>query len=135
MNAKVLLLSLFVLFCYPLLAIADAKTTVVLAGDSTVTDDAGWGAGFAACLSDKAQCTNLSRGGRSSGSFVAEGCWQEVLNLKPDYVLIQFGHNDEPGHGPDRESEPNTTYRAHMERYVDDARVAGIEPILVTPAF
>jgi pectinesterase len=111
----------------------NAKTRVVLAGDSTVTDNAGWGATFAAMLSDKAECINLSKGGRSSGSFVAEGLWQQVLDLKPDFVLIQFGHNDEPGHGPERETDPNTTYAANMLRYVDEARAAGIEPILVTP--
>ena len=47
-------------------------------------------------------------------------------------MLIQFGHNDQPGHGADRESDPKTTYRQNMTRYVDDARAAGIEPILVT---
>ncbi len=110
-----------------------SQTTIVLAGDSTVTDDAGWGATFSALLSDKVECINLSRGGRSSGSFVAEGRWQQVLDLKPDFVFIQFGHNDEPGHGPERESDPNTTYTANMTRYVDEARAAGITPILVTP--
>jgi pectinesterase len=111
-----------------------AKTCIALAGDSTVTDDAGWGKGFALALSDKdVQCANFSRGGRSSGSFIKEGRWQRVLELKPDVVLIQFGHNDQPGHGPDRESDPQTTYKANLARYVDDARAAGIKPVLLTP--
>jgi lysophospholipase L1-like esterase len=108
------------------------KVRIVLAGDSTVTDKAGWGTGFAKCLTDDVELINLSRGGRSSKSFIAEGSWKKVLELKPDYVLIQFGHNDQPGHGPDRETDPQTTYRQYMTQYVDEARAAGIKPVLVT---
>lgn len=105
---------------------------IALAGDSTVTNDAGWGVGFNQLLGDNIECINMSRGGRSSGSFVAEGRWQQTLALKPDYVLVQFGHNDEPGH-PDRSTEPDTTFRDNMMVYVKQAREAGVVPILVTP--
>jgi lysophospholipase L1-like esterase len=105
---------------------------IVLAGDSTVTDNAGWGKGFVQSLTADAKVTNLAKGGRSSRSFVAEGSWKKAIDLKPDYVLIQFGHNDQPGHGPDRETDPQTTYRQFMTQYVDEARAAGIRPILVT---
>jgi pectinesterase len=105
---------------------------IVLAGDSTVTDKAGWGVGFARCLSPQAECLNLARGGRSSKSFIAEGLWKKCLDARPDYILIQFGHNDQPGHPGDRQTDPNTTYRQYMTQYVDDARAAGIKPILVT---
>jgi len=113
-------------------ALRAAKINMVLAGDSTVTDQTGWGKGFADCLTPDVQLTNLSRGGRSSKSFIAEGLWKKCLDQKPDYVLIQFGHNDQPGHGPDRETDPDTTYRQYMNQYVDDARAAGIKPVLVT---
>src|SRR5215831_13995049 len=39
---------------------------IVLVGDSTVTDSAGWGAGFKLLLNDRAECINTSSGGRSS---------------------------------------------------------------------
>jgi hypothetical protein len=42
------------------------------------------------------------------------------------------GHNDMPGKGPERETDPNTTYREYLSRYVDEARAAGAKPILVT---
>lgn len=106
------------------------KIRIVLAGDSTVTDNAGWGGGFADQMKG-VECVNLSKGGRSSKSFIAEGSWKKALDLKPDYVLIQFGHNDQPGHG-DRETDPQTTYRKYMTQYVDEARAAGIKPVLVT---
>jgi pectinesterase len=111
-----------------------ATMKFALVGDSTVTDDAGWGLGFKQWLDGGAECINLARGGRSSKSFRDEGRWQQALELKPDYVLIQFGHNDEPGHGAERETDAATKYRENIARYVDEARAAGIKPILITPA-
>ncbi len=105
---------------------------VVLVGDSTVTDAAGWGKGFKDLLAPNVVCANRSAGGRSSKSFLSEKRWGPSLALKPDYVLIQFGHNDEPGKGPSRETDPATTFTGYMARYVDDARKAGARPILVT---
>ena len=109
-----------------------ARKRIVLAGDSTVTDDAGWGVGFIKSLTGDVECFNFARGGRSSKSFLAEGLWAKCLEAKPDYVLIQFGHNDQPGKGPERETDPQTTYRQFMTQYVDEARAAGITPVLVT---
>ncbi|MFA5293358.1 MAG: glycosyl hydrolase family 28 protein [Phycisphaerae bacterium] len=108
------------------------KVRIVLVGDSTVTDKSGWGLGFRQFLTDKAECVNTAAGGRSSKSFIAENRWAQALELKGDYYLIQFGHNDEPGKGPERSTEPNTTYREYMTRYVDEARAIGAKPILVT---
>jgi len=83
-------------------------------------------------VADSADCINLARNGRSSKSFIAEGLWAAALEAKADYILIQFGHNDMPGKGPDRETDPKTTYRANLARYIDEARSAGATPILVT---
>lgn len=108
------------------------RTRIVLAGDSTVTKESGWGMGFAACAADDVQVINLARGGRSSSSFREEGLWDQVLAEKPDWVLIQFGHNDEPGH-PGKENKPDVGYRAQLERYVEEARAAGARVVLITP--
>lgn len=108
------------------------KTRIVLAGDSTVTDTAGWGAAFAKLLSSNAECVNLAAGGQSSKSFRDAGRWQKVLEAKPAFVLIQFGHNDMPGKGPKRETDPKTTYRENLARFVKEARAVGAQPILVT---
>src|SRR2546428_11891772 len=115
----------------PVRTFSPGKTHIVLAGDSTVTDNAGWGKGFANAMKDDVEVINLSKGGRSSSSFIKEGSWKKALDLKPDYVLIQFGHNDQPGHG-DRETDPQTTYKQYMTQYVDEAKAAGIKPVLVT---
>jgi lysophospholipase L1-like esterase len=108
------------------------KTRIVLVGDSTVTDKAGWGAAFAKLLTSDAECLNQARGGASSKSYYDSGLWKKALALKPKYVLIQFGHNDQPGKGPERETDPESTYREYLRKYIAEARAAGAEPILVT---
>ena len=102
------------------------KILLCLAGDSTVTYSQGYAAGFRARLDRQLQVVNRSRGGRTTASFRSDGRWQDILNLKPDYVMIQFGHND-TGVMDDE------TYAKNLERFVDEARAAGIKPILVTP--
>ena len=68
-----------------------------------------------------------------SKSFRAEKRWQPVLAAKPDFVFIQFGHNDQKGKGPERETDPETTYADNLKQYIQEARDAGIRPVLVTP--
>jgi pectinesterase len=105
---------------------------IVLVGDSTVTDDSGWGTGFKQLVTSRAEVINTAANGRSSKSFIDEGRWAEALAKRGQYYLIQFGHNDEPGKGPERETDPKTTYRSNMARYVEDVRAIGAKPILVT---
>ena len=105
---------------------------IVLVGDSTVTDDSGWGGGFRKLVTGAAEVVNTAANGRSSKSFIDEGRWKEALAKRGNYYLIQFGHNDEPGKGPERETDPKTTYRANMARYVDEARAIGAKAVLVT---
>ena len=111
---------------------ACAALRIALAGDSTVTDEIGWGRGFQERLGPSVSCLNFARNGRSSKSFRAEWLWPALLASRPYVVLIQFGHNDMPGKGPDRETDPNTAFRENLSRYVDEARAAGALPVLVT---
>ena len=105
---------------------------VVLVGDSTVAEQSGWGPGFRRLAKDGVEVVNMAANGRSSKSFIDEGLWAKALDARGRYYVIQFGHNDEPGKGPERETDPKTTYRAFMARYVDEARAIGAIPILVT---
>lgn len=111
---------------------APAPVRIVLVGDSTVTEDAGWGLGFRERVAGGAEVVNLAANGRSSKSFIDEGRWKEALAKQGQYYLIQFGHNDEPGKGPARETDPGTTYRANLARFADEARALGATPVLVT---
>ncbi len=113
-------------------ASAQKPVKIVLVGDSTVNDEGGWGEGFRMSFRAPVQVVNLAKNGRSSKSFRDEGLWEPALAAKPDFIFIQFGHNDEPGKGPERETDPATTYRANMIRYIDEARGSGAVPILVT---
>jgi lysophospholipase L1-like esterase len=112
---------------------------VILVGDSTMASTTGYGDALCARFTPETSCLNLARGGRSSGSFRAEGRWDEVTKLLGDgvgfrktYVLIQFGHNDQPGK-PGRSTDFVTEFPANMKRYVDEARALGGVPVLVTP--
>ncbi|HEY3053224.1 MAG TPA: glycoside hydrolase family 88 protein, partial [Thermoanaerobaculia bacterium] len=112
---------------------ADPRTTrIALVGDSTVTEKTGWGRGFKSFVAESGAVIDAARGGRSSKSYAAEGHWAEILRHRPTHVLIQFGHNDVPGKGLDRETDL-PAFRANMARYVDETRAAGAKPILVTP--
>jgi lysophospholipase L1-like esterase len=81
---------------------------------------------------------NLARGGRSTLSFRAEGLWNQMLATLKDgranqtWVLIQFGHNDQPGK-PGRSTDLVNDYPVNLARYVAETRAAGAHPILVTP--
>ena len=60
--------------------------------------------------------------------------WSEVSTaLKSgDYVLIQFGHNDEKSEEPTLYTEPQTTYKQYLTMYVNDTRAKQATPILLT---
>jgi lysophospholipase L1-like esterase len=109
-----------------------APVRIVLTGDSTVNNGGGWGPEFCALLTPNVECINLARNGRSSKSYYDEGLWKNALAQHGDYILIQFGHNDMPGKGPARETDPETTYAANMRRYIQEARAGGARPVIVT---
>ena len=121
----------------PVVRIRPSK--IILVGDSTTQVNSGWGGSFCATrVTSFAACVDLGRGGRSTKSYRAEGSWDVALaEMKTPgyvrtYVLIQFGHNDQPGK-PGRSTDLATEFPANLRRYVAEARAAGAIPILVTP--
>ncbi len=112
---------------------------IILVGDSTTAVAGGWGPSFCAQhVTSFLTCTNLARGGRSSGNYRTEGSWDIALgemstpNYVATYVLIQFGHNDQPGK-PGRSTDLATEFPANLKRYVEETRARGAIPVLVTP--
>jgi lysophospholipase L1-like esterase len=105
---------------------------IVLVGDSTVNAEGGWGKGFCAIMTPNVTCINEALNGRSSKSFIDEGAWKKALDDHGDYYLIQFGHNDMKGKGPERETDPETTFAANIRHYIHDARAIGAVPVVVT---
>ncbi len=117
------------------------KTTVWLIGDSTVCNYnpaqfplTGWGMPFANYFDSSVIIQNKARGGRSTGTFLAEGLWTPIKDhlQKGDYVFIQFGHNDEAKNYPDRYTKPED-YRKNLERFINDTKEKGAIPVLITP--
>ncbi len=121
---------------------ANDRVRIALIGDSTVAsyanppkdrpDLTGWGQVFGEFFTDRVEVQNFALSGRSSKSFLREKRWQPVLDTKPDYVFIQFGHNDQPGKG-DRTTDPEGDFRDNLRLYIRDARKIGAAPVLVTP--
>lgn len=112
---------------------------IILVGDSTMQVNSGWGGAFCAHhVTSFLTCVDLGRGGRSTSSYRAEGSWEiaraemSVKGYEQVYVLIQLGHNDQPGK-PGRSTDLKTEFPANMTRYVTEARAAGAIPVLVTP--
>ena len=105
---------------------------IALIGDSTVTEASGWGKAFADRFDASVAVLNFARNGRSAKSWYDENNLTAVLNTKPDYVLIQFGHNDQPGKGPERETDPDTSYRDYLKIYVNAFQAIGARPIIVS---
>jgi len=110
---------------------ADTGITIALIGDSTVTDHAGWGKAFADRFKSDVKILNFAAGGRSSKSWYDEDRLPEALKAKPDYVFIQFGHNDQKK-DPPRHTDPATTYRDYLTLYVNEFRKVGAKPIIVS---
>ncbi len=116
--------------------------SIYVIGDSTASVYAsnvfprmGWGqvlgesfASQCAVVKDKA----LS--GRSSKSFYDEGAWTpiEAALVPGDFVVIQFGHNDEKSDDPTRYTQPQTTYKEYLTTYIEDARNKQAIPVLAT---
>lgn len=118
----------------------EKKITVFMIGDSTMANksitggkpERGWGHVLGGFFTEDIIVDNHAVNGRSSKSFIDEGRWDKVLSrIKPgDYVVIQFGHNDEKPKA-DRHTDPGTTFDANLERFVNESRERGATPILM----
>jgi pectinesterase len=84
------------------------------------------------CFDDNIRVDNHAVNGRSSLSFINEGRWDKVLEkMKPgDYVIIQFGHNDEKPKA-DRHTDPGSTFDYNLAKFVRETREHGGIPVLM----
>ena len=91
----------------------------------------GWGEVLGEYFNPRVKILNFAISGYSSKSFLERGKWEKTLASKPHYVFITIGAND-PKKDPKRHTEPNTTYRANILRFIRETRAAGASPVLVT---
>lgn len=115
---------------------------VFLAGDSTCHAYAperapltGWGQALAFFAEEGARIENCAQCGRSSKSFIAEGRLQAILEriAAGDYLLVQFGHNDQKKEDAARFTVLPDEYQNFLSRYIGEARAKGAKPLLITP--
>lgn len=121
-------------------ATQDKTTTIFVIGDSTAANkdisggkqERGWAMALQCYFDDNIVVDNHAVNGRSSLSFFNEGRWTKVLEkIKPgDYVIIQFGHNDEKPKA-DRHTDPGSTFDYMLARYVRETREHGGIPVLM----
>jgi lysophospholipase L1-like esterase len=112
---------------------------VILVGDSTMATKSGYGDALCARFIPEVNCLNVAKGGRSTKSFRAEGLWDRVMTLlrerpagQVDVVLMQFGHNDQPGK-PGRSTDLQTEFPANLAGYIDDVAPTGARLVMLTP--
>jgi lysophospholipase L1-like esterase len=113
--------------------------TLYLAGDSTVTDqavapNASWGQMLPAWFAPDIAIANHAESGETLKSFVTELRLDKLLSTlrTGDWVLIQFGHNDQKMQWPQTYAEAATTYRSWLRTYIAEVRRRGATPMLVT---
>lgn len=116
------------------------KTKVYLIGDSTMSiketktyPETGWGMPFTYFFDSTIEIDNRAKNGRSTRTFISENRWQPVAdNLNEgDWVLIQFGHNDESKEKTDRYTTPEQ-FKINLTKFVNETRAKKANPVLIT---
>lgn len=118
------------------------KITIYTIGDSTMANkkdpernpEHGWAQVLQPFFKDSFVIENKAVNGRSTKSFINEKRWDSIYKKlkKGDYVFIEFGHNDEKIEDSTRYTNPHTSYRYNLIRFVKESREKGAIPILLT---
>jgi lysophospholipase L1-like esterase len=121
-------------------SVPPGKITVYMIGDSTMSikekkyyPETGWGMPFANYFDSTITVDDCAKNGRSTRTFITEGLWKPVAsNMKAgDYLIIQFGHNDEV---PTKKSATTEAeFKKNLEMFVAEARAKQALPVLITP--
>ena len=124
------------------LARAPKPVTVYIAGDSTAAEkqpdkrpETGWGEMLGQYFRPgEVRVANRAVNGRSTRTFISEGKWRAITDslVAGDYVLIQFGHNDESPAKVNSYAPPDD-FRRNLTLMVDEVRARHAIPILLTP--
>lgn len=120
---------------------AKKKIKIFLAGDSTCAiketkayPETGWGMPFVNFWDSTVTVVNRAKNGRSTKTFISEGLWKSIMDeaKEGDYVIIQFGHNDESVEKKERYATPDT-FKMNLTRFIKETREKKATPILFTP--
>ena len=118
------------------------RPTIFLIGDSTCANkplddnpERGWGQLLPRFFTNEVSIENHAVNGRSTKSFITEHRWDTVMSRlqEGDYVMIQFGHNDQKTEDSNRSAPAHGLYKENLIRFVKDVRSKGGFPVLITP--
>jgi lysophospholipase L1-like esterase len=132
-----LLMSIFLWQCAQ-----QKKINIYMIGDSTMSEYdstkyplTGWGMKLPLFFNENVKIHNFAKSGKSSKSFRDLGYWKTVYDSlkKGDYLIIQFGHNDEKDFDTTRYTIAGGTFNENLKRFISKAGSKGAIPILVTP--
>ena len=109
-----------------------------LCGNSTVTDQDGepytsWGQMLPYWFDERVSVENIAMSGLRTSTFIGQNRLEKIKKevKKDDYVIIEFGHNDE------KDSKPGSgawyNFSANLKTFIDELRPLGARIILVTP--
>lgn len=120
---------------------SNKQFTIFMIGDSTMADkdmkkapeERGWGMVLQGFFTENVIIDNHAVNGRSSKSFIDEGRWKKVYDkMKPgDYLVIQFGHNDEKRKDTLRYTRPLEEFAENYRIYIRGAKEKGATPIVM----
>jgi lysophospholipase L1-like esterase len=94
-----------------------------LIGDSTVASMYGWGPAFAPQFNSKVKVLDYAKNGATLESLSKK--LNELIMQKPNYILIQFGHND-------MKRYDTKAYRKKLKDYVERAIRGGSKVIVLS---
>ena len=115
---------------------------IFIVGDSTASaygperyPRMGWGQVLGDFYSDDINVVDLAKSGRSAKSYISEGFFADLEKQlgADDILLIQFAHNDQKTHSPERYAPADTAFKGYLNKYIALARDRGATAVLLTP--
>lgn len=113
-------------------------TTIFLCGNSTVVDQpyepwASWGQMIPCWFGPEVAISNNAESGLTAGSFLGSYRLDKILTMmkKGDYVICEFGHNDQKEKMAGAGAWYNFSY--NLKVFIDKVRAKGGNIIFVTP--
>ena len=115
---------------------------VFMMGDSTMKynnifqyPQVGWGQVLHLFTKNEWLIEDHAENGRSTKSFIAEGRFDVILSRlqQGDYVICEFGHNDEKKQDPTRYTEPYGSYQENLKYIAEEVLKRGANIIFATP--
>lgn len=112
--------------------------TVYLCGNSTVVDQndepwASWGQMITRWFDEKIAISNHAESGLTAGTFISQNRLAKIMSTlkEGDYVICEFGHNDEKEKGPG--SGAWYHYSRNLKIFIDNVRSKGATIVFCTP--